>query len=242
VIDAVTFDYWNTLFYEPPGYLRGLRLDAWERILTAADRPVERHAMEAAVDRAWHIFDEAWKANRQHTAVDAANLVVGELELHDLADEIRAELVEAFITVGEGAELRPAPNVGAALDALRGAGVRIGIICDVGMTPTRIQRSHLERHGLLGAFSHWSFSDEVGTYKPDPRIFAHALDGLGGVDPARAAHVGDLRRTDMAGARDFGMTAVRYTGVFDDPAADGLPDGHHVVHDHADLAAVLGAA
>jgi putative hydrolase of the HAD superfamily len=240
MIDAVTFDYWNTLFFEPPGYLRGLRLDAWERILTAADRPVERTAMEAAVDRAWHVFNEAWKENRQYSAVDAAGLVVAELDLHDLADEIRAELVEAFITIGEDADLQPAPNVPAALGALDAAGVRIGIICDVGMTPSWILRSHLARHGLLAAFSHWSFSDEVGTYKPDPRIFAHALDGLGGVAPARAAHIGDLRRTDVAGARGYGMTAVRYTGVFDDPPADGLPEAHHVVADHADLASALG--
>jgi FMN phosphatase YigB (HAD superfamily) len=109
------------------------------------------------------------------------------------------------------------------------------------MTPSTILRRHLERHGLLGAFDHWSFSDEVGTYKPDPRIFAHALAGLGGVLPHRAAHVGDLRRTDIAGARASGMTAVRYTGVFDDPPADELPEGHHIVNDHADLVATLGA-
>ena len=66
---------------------------------------------------------------------------------------------------------------------------------------------------LLGYFDHWSFSDEVGWYKPAPEIFRHALDGLGGVAPERAAHVGDLRRTDVAGARAMGMTAVRYRGV-----------------------------
>lgn len=236
---AVTFDYWNTLFSEPPGYLRGLRLDAWERILLAADRTVSRAEMEGAVDRSWQTFNDAWADNRQYTAVDAANLVVGELGLHDLAEEIRAELVEVFITIGASADLQPTPNIGKALLALQEAGLRIGIICDVGMTPSTILRSHLERHGLLDAFDHWSFSDEVGVYKPDPRIFAHALEGLGGVAPSAAAHVGDLRRTDIGGARGFGMTAVRYTGVFDDPPADGLPEGHHVLADHADLATVL---
>ncbi|MGI8664137.1 MAG: HAD family hydrolase [Acidimicrobiales bacterium] len=239
-IEAVTFDYWNTLFFEPPGYLRGLRLDAWERILTAADRPVERTSMEEAVDRSWRTFNDAWTENRQYSAVDAANLVVSELDLHDLADEIRAELVEVFITVGDEADLQPAPNIGPALIGLQAAGVRIGIICDVGMTPSSILRAHLERHGLLQAFDHWSFSDEVGTYKPDPRIFAHALDGLGAVGPDRAAHVGDLRRTDIAGALAFGMTAVRYTGVYDDPPAGELPEGDHVVADHAELARTLG--
>ena len=106
------------------------------------------------------------------------------------------------------------------------------------MTPSDILRKHLARHGLLDAFDHSSFSDEVGCYKPDRRIFEHALDGLG----ARAettAHVGDLRRTDVAGALAMGMTAVRYTGVFDD-RSQPEPEGHHVVADHAELAAALG--
>jgi len=102
-----------------------------------------------------------------------------------------------------------------------------------------VLREHLIRRGLLPLFDHWSFSDEVGAYKPSPVIFEHALEGLGGPEPERVAHVGDLRRTDVAGALGMGMTAVRYTGVFDDDSAD-LPEGHHVVADHADLPAVLG--
>ena len=70
-----------------------------------------------------------------------------------------------------------------------------------------------------------------------------ALAGLGGVDPAEAAHIGDLRRTDVAGARGIGMRAVRYRGVFDDPgrADDGSDqvEGDAVIDDHADLLAAL---
>ena len=69
-------------------------------------------------------------------------------------------------------------------------------------------------------------------------IFDHALGGLG-VDAAHAAHVGDLRRTDVAGARAMGMVAVRYTGVFDDDTQPE-PEGDHVVDHHAKLPAVLG--
>jgi FMN phosphatase YigB (HAD superfamily) len=75
-------------------------------------------------------------------------------------------------------------------------------------------------------------------------IFRHALDGLGGADPAEAAHVGDLRRTDVAGARAVGMVAVRYSGVADDPgsveAGTHEIEGDLVVADHRDLAALLG--
>src|SRR5581483_4930443 len=112
-------------------------------------------------------------------------------------------------------------------------------ICDVGMTPSATLRDHLIRHGLLPLFDHWSFSDEVGAYKPAPAIFEHALDGLGGPAPERVAHVGDIRRTDVAGAKAMGMIAVRYIGVSDDQSTTD-PEGDHVVAAHADLPAVLG--
>ena len=128
------------------------------------------------------------------------------------------------------------------LPQLRAAGVRVGIICDVGMsTPSPVLREILNRFGLLDHFDHWSFSDEVGVYKPDPTIFDHALAGLGTV-PERTAHVGDLRRTDVGGAREAGWVSVRYRGLFDDgvdeePSAD--VEAHHVVDHHADLLEVL---
>ena len=134
--------------------------------------------------------------------------------------------------------MRVAPNIEACLERLAAADVRIGIICDVGMTPSPALRGYLDHHGLLGYFDHWSFSDEVGWYKPDPRMFAHAAAGLGEPDPGRTAHVGDLLRTDVAGARGVGWTSVRYRGLADDSGDDAEAD--LVVDDHLDLPALLG--
>jgi FMN phosphatase YigB (HAD superfamily) len=112
-------------------------------------------------------------------------------------------------------------------------------VCDVGLTPSTVLRDYLEGHGILGLFDHWSFSDEVGVYKPDAAIFEHALGGLGGIDPTRAAHIGDLRRTDIAGAKAMGMLSLRYRGVTDDDPDHG-PEGDIVIDDHADLPVALG--
>ena len=43
-----------------------------------------------------------------------------------------------------------------------------------------------------------------------------ALEGMGDVRPFKAAHVGDLKRTDVVGARNIGMTSVRFRGANDD--------------------------
>ena len=136
-------------------------------------------------------------------------------------------------------DLRLAEGAEDCLRTLKDAGVKLGIICDVGYTPSSTLREHLIRHGVLPLFDHWSFSDEVGAYKPSPVIFQHALDGLGGPAPERVAHVGDLRRTDVAGARAMGMVAVRYTGISDDDTQPE-PEADHVIAHLAELPAVLG--
>jgi putative hydrolase of the HAD superfamily len=237
-IEAVTFDYWNTLMYEERGHLRGRRMEAWAGILEDTGFAVERQQLDAVFDGSWERYQAAWTANEQFSAVQGAEDALERLGF-DLPADVRGALLEAFGRAGDNAELHLADGIEDCLHTLKDAGVRLGIICDVGFTGSSVLREHLIRQGLLPLFDHWSFSDEVGAYKPSPVIFEHALEGLGGPEPERVAHVGDLRRTDVAGALAMGMTAVRYTGVFDDDSSD-LPEGHHVVADHADLPGVLG--
>ena len=237
-IEAVTFDYWNTLVYEERGHLRNRRMDAWAGILEDGGFAVERQALELVFDASWERYVAAWTANEQYQAVQAAEDAIVGLGF-DLPADVRDTLTDAFSRAGEEAELHLTDGVEECLHTLKDAGVRLGIICDVGFTASAILREHLIKRGVLPLFDHWSFSDDVGAYKPSPVIFEDALEGLGGVAAERAAHVGDLRRTDVAGALAMGMTAVRYTGVFDDDSAD-QPEADHVVSSHAQLPGVLG--
>lgn len=237
-ISTVTFDFWNTLCAEPaPGHLRDRRLTAWLGLLEDAGYATERALLDQAFDRSWQRFVARWTAGDHLTYAEAAEEIVEELG-YDVPADLRATLIEAFGAAGEHGDIRPTPHVAETLTTLKQAGIRIGIVCDVGMTPSVTLRRHLDRHGLLGHFDHWSFSDEVGCYKPSREIFDHALAGLG-ANPDETAHVGDLRRTDIAGALAMGMTAVRYTGVYDDDSQPE-PEGHHVLADHRDLPRALG--
>jgi putative hydrolase of the HAD superfamily len=236
-VTAVTFDFWNTLCFEDRGHLRGRRLDAWAGLLEEAGYATERERLSKAFDASWERFVTHWTAGVHMVFAEAAQAIVEDLG-YDVPPDVRDKLVEAFGRAGDDAVIHLAPNVPETLKALRANGIRLGIVCDVGMTPSTTLRAHLDRHGVLALFDHWSFSDEVGCYKPNRVIFEHALAGLGAA-PAATAHVGDLRRTDVAGALAMGMTAVRYTGVFDDDSQPG-PEAHHVVADHAELPAALG--
>ena len=235
--EAVTFDYWNTLVWEETGHLSGRRREAWAGLLEEAGFATERSLLDAVFERSWERYVEHWNANQQYQSVRAAEELVEQLGF-EVPANVRRALVDAFTEAGHDATLHLTPGIEACLRTLKDGGLRIGIICDVGMTASPLLRAHLERHGMLELFDHWSFSDEVGHYKPSPVIFEHALAGLGDVAPSRAAHVGDIRRTDIAGARAMGMTAIRYTGISDD-TSQTEPEGDHVVAHYADLPPLL---
>jgi putative hydrolase of the HAD superfamily len=236
-IEAVTFDYWNTLVVDDVAEVRDLRMAAWLGLLEGAGFAVERAALDAAHDSAWQAYLKAWKANEQFTAARTAEHCLDELGL-TVPDDLRDRLVDELVRSAGGANLRLTEGVADVLRDVKAAGLRLGIVCDVGLTPSAALRGHLDRFGVLELFDAWSFSDEVGHYKPAAEIFAHAAAGLGHPGPTRTAHVGDLRRTDVAGARAAGWVSVRYAGVFDDHT--DRPDADHVIDHHSDLLAVLG--
>ena len=234
--EAVTFDYWNTLLPETHEAFEA-RVLFWGEILDNHGHAFTHDQVRDAFKHSWTVFEAKWKANEQSDAADCsadAWTHLGITPEPSLADE----LVEAYWKAADYVPRELLPNVEETVDRLRGLGLRVGIICDVGSTPSTQLRSWLDELGILFMFHHFSFSDEVGVYKPDPVIFHHALEGLGVSDPSRAAHVGDIRRTDIAGARGVGMTGIRYKGHRDDPEEGDEAD--HVIDDHLMVLDVLG--
>ena len=99
---------------------------------------------------------------------------------------------------------------------LAGKGIKTAIVSDTSLSAGRHLRFFLNEFGIAPHVTFFAFSDEVGVYKPDKKIFMKALEGMGDVRPFKAAHVGDLKRTDVVGARNIGMTSVRFKGANDD--------------------------
>jgi putative hydrolase of the HAD superfamily len=243
MIRAVTFDFWQTLVSERRGHMRDLQIDRWCMRLTEAGQPRARADLEAAFTENWAVFEERWRANDgQWGAAETVDFVGARLGLV-FDDGLRERLIDGFRIVGETAELTLAPGLPDVLARLRGEGIRMGIVCDVGLTGGQTLRRRLEGFGVLEAFDAWAFSDETGWFKPSARAFAPALDGLG-VAPEDAAHVGDNERTDIAGAKGLGMMAVQYTGL--NAIGAWLPEqepgalADHVIDDMAALPRILG--
>lgn len=235
MIEAITFDYWNTLVWERPGQLVEDRLKAWRRILAETGIAVADANLATAHAKAFAEYQAAWRANRQYVVVDATNCILRALEL-DVTPDAREALVTSFTIAGASTALQLADGVAHCLLRLRSSAVRLGIVCDVGLTPSPVLLEHLDRWDLLSLFDTWAFSDTVGVYKPGPAIFRAALDELG-VSPHAAAHVGDRLRTDVGGAHDLGMATIRYSGIYEDPE-QGLAEADVVVADYASFPSV----
>ncbi|MEB3322331.1 MAG: HAD-IA family hydrolase [Synechococcaceae cyanobacterium] len=157
---------------------------------------------EAGVDPAGALAVAARDHNLVATATALAQEGLGWPEAHAIAEE-------AFLRSegrGEGDDPLPVPpptdGLGGLLQALRGAGVRCGVISNDGEAGIR---SFLRRHDLNDHFAAlWSADHRPR--KPDPAA-VHGLCRVLGVPPRRCALVGDAN-SDLHMARLAGVAVV----------------------------------
>jgi putative hydrolase of the HAD superfamily len=233
---VVTFDCWNTLLQEADWPVaHALRVEQLRDAARETGRVVARDDAERAFDRAWSRHMELWEQGVASGAREVAQRSLAELGLESSHPALE-HLVLGFEEASHSSRVTALEGARETLTALDRAGVPCSLICDTGLTPGRVVRRHLDREGLLSSLSVQSFSDEVGVPKPDGRAFAAALEPLAAA-PEISLHVGDLRRTDVAGARALGMTSIRIRQLHDD--SNPLPDADHVVDSHAHLLALL---
>ena len=230
-IRAVTYDCWATLLKDRDweGAMES-RIDA---LLSHLD--IDRAEARRCLEEAWLKHDEAWK---QVETFGPGRMAAHCLEARGIFDDdIINEVTQKFEEASLAAGVAAVDGARETLQALRGAGIGLALVCDTGFTPGRVVRQLLDDQGLLEFLEVVCFSDEVGVPKPGSEIFAKAIAELG-VRPPEAVHIGDLRRTDIAGAHHFGMHAIRFRGVHDDKT--DAPEAETVIDRHEQLLEVIG--
>ncbi|MEU4568761.1 HAD-IIIA family hydrolase [Micromonospora sp. NPDC023956] len=126
-------------------------------------------------------------------------------------------LVEDVPYNGDPDKVRPMPGARAALDRLRSAGLRLGVVTNQSglarglFTEADMRRVHARVEDLLGPFDTWQVcphddGDDCGCRKPAPGLVRAAARRLG-TSPQRCVLVGDIGR-DMAAALAAGATGV----------------------------------
>jgi putative hydrolase of the HAD superfamily len=225
---AVTFDCWQTLLVDRNlDAARALRTAALVEAAAARGVELAPDAALAVIRTAHGRHVELWARGTGSGSFEMASWALASLGIEEPALAVR--LGRSFEDAGLAGEVEPLPGAGETLGALARRGVRMALVCDTGFSGGRIVRQFLARVGLLEALEVQVFSDEVGVPKPHRRMFEAALGPLG-VAPGAAVHVGDLRPTDVAGGRAFGMGTVRLRAAHDDrsehPEADAVADSH----------------
>ena len=146
-------------------------------------------------------------------------------ELPPLAAVPLDDVVEALLAA---IRFRAYPDAAPALEAWRAAGAGTAVVSNWDVSLHDV----LAATGLRPLVDVVVTSAELGVAKPDPRIFAAALETLGAA-PGEALHAGDTPDEDVAGAQAAGIAAVL---VARDGAPDELPAGVRVVASLAELA------
>ena len=126
-------------------------------------------------------------------------------------------LVEDVPYNGDPEKVRPMPGARAALDRLRAAGLRLGVVTNQSglarglFTAAQMRAVHARIEALLGPFDTWQVcphddGDACACRKPAPGLVHRAAAALG-TTPARCVLVGDIGR-DMTAALAAGATGL----------------------------------
>ena len=237
MLKAVTFDYWNTLFVDVHGKDRERRRAEMLRAeLEALGRAVPQTALDDALRGGFDFFDRVWTSeHRTPSCGELVDSILAALGAR-VPEDARERLVSRFELLVLDLPPEPMPGAAFALPLLAER-YRLAVVCDTGYSPGRVLREVLERNGMLACFEYLFFSNEHGMSKPDVRVFQHTLAALD-VRAPEAAHVGDIQRTDIAGAQAAGMAAVHFIGANNHDAGRSTAD--LMVRHFDELPAALG--
>jgi HAD superfamily hydrolase (TIGR01549 family) len=206
-IQAVTFDCWGTLIYdEDPEPTFEVRAKAFFELLMKAGVETTLDETRNALHLAWQRHNDCWTRETSTGSPEVARWALesfginDQAYVHTLIKILQEALTHHDIRVLEGAEKT--------LQELQKRNIHRGLICDTGLVPSSVVKTFLSSVNLIDHLEILVFSDEVGVPKPNQRMFQAALDGLH-TQPELAVHVGDLKRSDVAGARNMGMVSIR---------------------------------
>ena len=178
-------------------------------VLDAAGIASDRRSFWDAHHLAMHAVDaEQAPAETFDTYVVAFAHSLG----HRGEDAERAVACLAPLFGPSGLWTEPVPGSADALRTLHDAGVPMAVVSNADGSVAALLRSAgicQVGAGPLVPVAAIVDSGAVGVAKPDPAIFAPALDALG-TDPARTLHVGDSVHYDIRGAQAAGMPAVHF--------------------------------
>lgn len=210
-IETITIDFWNTLYDSSGGAERNKQRQL--AIISEVDKfepflPAE--FINKALEASWENFEYYWKTHQTTPrAYETANFIWNYLKLPQ-----SDEAVHNITKVLEEGILHHSPQplefVKEVLPQLKSK-YKIALISDTGFSPGSVIRKLMEKDNLFQYFDSFSFSDETGVAKPNPKAYYTVLEPLK-TNADNGVHIGDIEHTDILGAKGIGMKAIRFSG------------------------------
>ncbi len=199
-VEAVLFDWGGTLSLAADVDLLGMWRAA-AQVLSPDDPEPVAAALLAAEERWWR--ESVAVGDRSGTTEQLVRSVARETHL-DVGAALQAYHDAWEPTVAHD------PAAGPVLTALRGRGLRTGLLSNTHW-PRELHERWLADAGLLELLDVRLYTSDMGHMKPHPEAFRALLDAVG-VAAEQAVFVGDRLRDDVSGAQAVGMRTVHLVG------------------------------
>ena len=210
-IKSITIDFWNTLYDSTGGNERNRARQL--AIVTEVDKfalflPADK--INEAIEASWKNFEYYWKEHHlTPSAFETVKFIWEHLKLPYSEDAIN-NVAKVFSEGILHHSPKPLPFVKEILPKLKEK-YKIALISDTGFSPGSIIKELMQRDGILEHFDAFSFSNETGVAKPNPKAYYTVLEPLQ-TPEHQALHIGDIEHTDIIGAKNIGMKAIRFSG------------------------------
>jgi putative hydrolase of the HAD superfamily len=192
-IEAVLFDFGGVFTPSPfaavAGFGAGLGVEP-ARVLEITFGPYH-----ADTDHPWH------RLERGEITLLAAREAIRELGRRE---SLELDLFQMLRAMGSGGRALVRSSMVDAVRGLRREGYRTALVTNNAVEFGAAWRPLLPLAELFDAVVD---SSEIGVRKPDPRIFHHALERLGGIEAARTVFLDDYAG-NVEAARRLGMRGV----------------------------------
>jgi len=205
MIQAITFDLWNTLITNKSHSEQ--RLQYFFQFLQEREIFIPFEDLKNAYDKKFHFsevtfeeieFRHIYTVDRILNVLKEIKTEISKADLEHLRQDFESMMLQDPPQLKEG--------VKKTLEELVSS-YQIGLISNTGVTPGRILSKVLDGHDILDFFDVTVFSDESGFFKPHPKMFKMPLKKLK-CKAQNAIHVGDILETDIKGANDYKMYSI----------------------------------
>ncbi|BAT72359.1 hydrolase of the HAD superfamily [Thermosulfidibacter takaii ABI70S6] len=197
MVKVISFDIWGTLL-DLERMLDGITFNLSE--LTGRESEEVKSAFKKA-----RIIVREMRYKGKLSAKEAVNISQGLFarELKVDVDLVKRACVRAVINMDGNIVL---PGVLEALDWVKKR-FKLACLGNVQFWPSSLTRVLLEKFGISNHLDKHFFSDEIGAFKPEKKVFEEVVSFFG-VLPNEVLHVGDREKEDYEGAKEAGFKAL----------------------------------